>query len=430
VIGAARGARAQQARAVEARGQRVRARLVMSVGWRLALLTVLVGSTALYVLAIPHTHGLLFDFKGGLYNAGRAIIHGHSPYQPAFLAHQAAIIRAGGIAQGETPQHAFSIPVYPAPANLAVIPLSLLPFWLAGTLYTLLCVAAMILGLRLLGVSDWRCIALALVSWPFAFGLDLGAVGPLLVLGAGIAWRWRARLWPPAIAIAALVVTKIFPWPLCVWLLITRRFRTLALTVAIATVATVAAWAAIGFDGFAQYPQMLSNLSFIQEGRATSLVAVLLAVGLPAGAAGAVALGTAAAMLGLAWRIARRPGGERKAFGLAIFAALTATPIVWDHYMVLLFVPIALASPRRSAIWFLPLCTPLVIVTSAALVPLSSRFNIAHPDTLRSAVLWLVLEGLVVAKLCFNERSEFRAVRSRLRFGRRRTPTGASIKGV
>src|SRR5450755_2323410 len=257
---------------------------------------------------------MLFDFQGGLYNAGTAIIRGHSPYQPAFLAHQAAIMRAGGVAQGETFRNAFSIPVYPAPANLAVIPFSLLPFWLAGTLFTLLSIAAMTTGVALLGVRDWRCIALPLLCWPFIYGLYLGALGPFLVLGAGVAWRWRARLWPPAIAVAALVVTKIFPWPLCVWLLITRRFRTLALTAAIVAVATLAAWAAIGFDGFAQYPQMLANLSFIQEGRATSLVAVLLAVGLSAGAAGAVALGTAAAMLGLAWRIAPRPVGECKAF--------------------------------------------------------------------------------------------------------------------
>ena len=48
---------------------------------------------------------------------------------------------------GESADNPFSIPVYPAPANLAVVPLSLLPFWLAGTLYTLLSVAAIILGI-------------------------------------------------------------------------------------------------------------------------------------------------------------------------------------------------------------------------------------------------------------------------------------------
>jgi hypothetical protein len=400
----------------------IRGRVLMSAGWRALLLTALFASTALLLLAIPDIHGLLFDFKGGLYNAGRDITHGHSPYQPGFLAHQAAIMRAGGIAQGETPQHAFSIPVYPAPANLAVVPLSLLPFWLAGTIYTLLSIAAMILGLKLLEVTDWRCVALALISWPFTFGLYLGAVGPFLLLGAAITWRWRARLWPPAIAVALLVVTKVFPWPLGIWLLITRRFKTLALAIALGALITLAAWAAIGFHGMAQYPLMLSNLSFIQEGRAVSLVAVLLATGLPAGAASAVALAAAIALLAFAWRIAQRPDGDRRAFGLAIMAALTSTPIVWEHYMVLLFVPIALISPRFSWIWLLPLCSPIITVTAAAIAPLSSRVQVVDPNTLRSAVLWLALEAVVLVRLCFSD-ADLRGMRARLRL---RSPSSAA----
>ncbi len=386
----------------------------MSVGWRALVLTTLFASTALLLLAIPDTHGSLFDFRGGLYNAGRDILHGQNPYQPGFLAHQAAIMRAGGIAQGETTEHVFSIPVYPAPANLAVVPLSLLPFWLAGAVYTLLSIAAMIVGLRFLGVNDWRCIGLALISWPFTFGVYLGAVGPFLVFGAAVAWRWRAKLWPPAIAVAFLVVTKVFPWPLGIWLLITRRFKTLGLAIAIGALTTLGAWAAIGFHGLVQYPQMLSNLSFIQEGRAVSLVAVLIAIGLPAAVAGVVAIAVAAGLLAVAWRIAQRPDGDRTAFGLAIMAALTATPIVWEHYMVLLFVPIALISPRFSAIWLLPLSTPIIIVTSAALAPPSRSFAVVDHGTLRSAELWLLLEAVVLVRLCLSG-SELKALRARMR---------------
>jgi Glycosyltransferase family 87 len=376
----------------------VRARTLIAIGWPALLIVALLGGVTLSVLGLAHVPagGVLFDFRGGLYDAGQAISHGHSPYQPAFLAHQAAIMRAGGIAQGETVKHLFSIPVYPAPANVAVVPLSLLPFWLAGTLFTLLSLAAMIFGLRLLGVSDWRCTALALLCWPFIYGLYLGALGPFLLLGAGVAWRWRARLWAPAIAIASLVVTKIFPWPLAVWLLITRRFAAAALAVAIGSVVTLAAWAVTGFGGLAQYPQMLSNLSFIQEGRAVSLVAVLLAVGLTAGTASAVALAASLALLGFAWRIARRPDGDRKAFGLAIIAALTSTPIVWEHYMVLLFVPIALASPRLSPVWFLP---PSAHLISGLFIAVSHASPL---NTLGSAVLWIVFEALVIVRLCLT----------------------------
>jgi hypothetical protein len=47
---------------------------------------------------------------------------------------------------------------------------------------------------------------------------------------------------------------------------------------------------------------------------------------------------------------------------VAVAGALLATPVLWLHYLVLLFVPIALARPRLSAVWFAPLAfwiTPL-----------------------------------------------------------------------
>jgi hypothetical protein len=389
----------------------------ISVAWTLlGGLICLVGLlTLITVSGKAGNHGL-YDFRGGLFNAGVAILHGHSPYLPGFLAHQAAIMRAGGIARGETTSTAFSIPVYPAAANLAVVPLSLLPYWLAGALYTAISIAAMLAGIWLLGVRDWRCLALVLVSWPFVYGLYLGAIGPFLVLGAGIAWRWRDRLWPPAIAIAAIVAAKVFPWPLGVWLLITRRFKALALTVAIGIVLTFGAWAVIGFDGLAQYPQMLSNLSFLQEGRAVSVVSVLLVAGVSPGLASGIALALTGALLAGAWRVARGADGDGKAFGLVIIAALTSTPIVWEHYMVLLFVPVALASPRLSKAWLLPLCTPLIVVASGAIIPVGHRLA-AHPaETLRSAVPWLLVEALVAARLVLSgHRLPVPGVRVRLR---------------
>jgi hypothetical protein len=40
---------------------------------------------------------------------------------------------------------------------------------------------------------------------------------------------------------------------------------------------------------------------------------------------------------------------------LVIAASLVLTPIVWTHYLVLLLVPVALARPRLSFVWILPL---------------------------------------------------------------------------
>ena len=38
-----------------------------------------------------------------------------------------------------------------------------------------------------------------------------------------------------------------------------------------------------------------------------------------------------------------------------IIAALVASPMVWPHYLALLFVPIALVSPTLSWLWLTPL---------------------------------------------------------------------------
>jgi hypothetical protein len=64
-------------------------------------------------------------------------------------------------------------------------------------------------------------------------------------------------------------------------------------------------------------------------------------------------------LLALASRAARGAKSafeaDRRSFTLTIAAALVLTPILWLHYLVLLLAPIALARPRLSALWFLPL---------------------------------------------------------------------------
>ena len=51
---------------------------------------------------------------------------------------------------------------------------------------------------------------------------------------------------------------------------------------------------------------------------------------------------------------------DRRSFTLSIAACLLCSPIVWLHYFQLLIVPLAIARPRLSALWFVPLLTWLV----------------------------------------------------------------------
>jgi alpha-1,2-mannosyltransferase len=324
---------------------------LVDVVWAVPVLSALL----ILVVGFAAGHGsFLYDFQGGLYDGARDVLHGRNPYPTAYLHHQASVARAGG-----TPQTVLYLPVYPPAPLVATVPLALLPYAVAGVLFWLASAAALVLALRLLDVSDWRCYGLAFASWPVQHGLLLGALTPLLVLGSAVLWRYRSSVWLPASAAAAMIAAKLFPWPLAVWLLVTRRFRAALLSLVLAAGATVFAWAVLGFQGLRDYPRTLGDLSFVSEPQGVSLVSLLRFLGASSGLARALALVAGAALLALAWRLARAPAGERRAFGLAVVAALVASPMVWPHYLALLIVPVALLSPRLSALWLVPLLTYL-----------------------------------------------------------------------
>jgi Glycosyltransferase family 87 len=359
-------------------------------GWRALRrsLTVLVyallpAALALAILSASFARGpFLYDFDGGLYKAGTAIVNGQSPYRADYVEHRAALNRSARPGAA-----VLSVPVYPPPVLLATMPLSLLPYPVAGMLFTLLSIAALIVGLRLLGVRDWRCFGVAFASWPVLHGLMLGGLTPLLVLGIGLAWRWRTAIAVPALSIAAVVGAKLFPWPLGVWLLVTGRLRAAALAAALAVAGVVGAWALIGFAGMSSYPHMLASLDSLSASAGVSLVAAMLALGVGATFAQFSALAVAVALLCVAWLLGRSGHGDRRAMGLAVVAALLASPIVWPHYFAMAFVPIALLSPRLSPLWFTPLLTWFAPVAQSS----------GHPWAI---VPYLAVAAALTARLC------------------------------
>ncbi len=294
---------------------------------------------------------LLFDFKGDLYRAGQEIARGHSPYDPSFLAKKVSRARVG-----EPVKTDIDLPVYPAPTLVAAVPFTWLSYRAAVVVFTALSILAVLAAFRVLGVGDWRCYGVAFLSWPLLHGLLLGALTPFLIFGVAIVWRFRDHLWPPAIALSAIVVAKIFLWPIGVWLLVTRRLRALAAAALITIIVLLAGWAIIGFAGLAEYPKMLRNLTDLEASVGVSVVRALLTTGLGTTLATLIATALAGLLIAAGW-IASRDGREQRSFEIAVVACLVASPIVWPHYLALLFVPIAMLSKRLSAIWLVPLLT-------------------------------------------------------------------------
>jgi Glycosyltransferase family 87 len=312
------------------------------------------------VLGSTFGRTFVYDFHGVLYDGGRAVLKGINPYPVHFLDRLASLGRAERAAAT-----VFAVPVYPAPALVVASPFSLLSVHAAGVLFTVISIAAFILGLRLLGVRDWRCYGLPFLTWPLLHSLRLGQVNGLLVLGCGVVWYWRRSLLAPAAGLACMVAVNLFLWPLGFFMLITRRFKVAAISVALFVALLLSGWAVIGFAGLGSYPKLLSDLSSTETSAGVSYVSAGLALGASRAVADAVSVAVSLGLLGLAWLSVQRPQGENRAYGLAVLAGLASSPVVWPHYMVLVFVPIALLSPRLSILWAVPFLAYLAPVAQS-----------------------------------------------------------------
>ena len=253
---------------------------------------------------------------------------------------------------------------YPPVLAFAVTPLTLPPeevhgIFVPGVLFVLLLVAATIAGLWLLDVRDWRCYPVASLAPVTLEGFEYGAIGPVLLLLIAIGWRYRDRVATVGAATGGAVVLKLFLWPLLIWLVLTRRIRAAVAAAATAVGLGFVSWAVIGFGGIDEYPRLLRRLADVEAENSYSVFAILRTIGAPELLARVLVLALGGALLVLAWHAARGQldpvEGDRRSLTLVIAAALVLTPILWLHYLVLLFVPIALARPRLSGLWFVPL---------------------------------------------------------------------------
>src|SRR5439155_26888769 len=159
---------------------------------------------------------------------------------------------------------------------------------------------------------------------------------PLLALGVAAAWRWRDRRVVAALAVAAVVCTKLFLWPLVVWLVATRRVSTAVGAVAGGVFLALASWAAIGFTGLTSYHGLLDRLTTVEQWRAFSLGALVHALGLPPAVRPPAVLLTGGGSLAAIFALARRPEGDRRALAATIGASPVLSPVGWLHFFFLL----------------------------------------------------------------------------------------------
>ena len=279
-----------------------------------------------------------FDFRGTLWDPSTAFLDGESPY-PAPV--QSAV-EVGNPA------------LYPPLQMLLVAPLTFLPWWLGVTLWMAVLGGGMALALWALEVRDVRCYVLAFISAPVFGDLITGNATLLLVPLVALGWRWRDQALRCGAALGLAIASKLFVWPLLLWLLGSRRYRAFGAAVLVSLAGIFIPWAAIGFDGLSAYPDLLRLASEIYGIHSYSVSTMLSALGfgddLSIRAAYAVGLA-----LGLIAVAAARRGLDESSMAFAVLAAVLGAPIVWEYNYALLFVPIAIARPRFSPLWVVPL---------------------------------------------------------------------------
>jgi hypothetical protein len=275
------------------------------------------------------------DFHGGLWPAAGAILRGASPYPPAKLT-----VLLG------MPQPFY----WPPLMAVLTVPLAHLPFASAITAWNATCIASFAGGLWLFGLRDWRIYALALLSFPFQESLYWGQAEGIYFLLMAIAWRHRDS-WRGGVALGVVIAAKLVAWPLLVWLLASRRYSAARAAVVTTVLLLLASWGVIDFQGMFSYPHLLSldGLIFERSVLSMSAVSLFIHVGMPPSASMLASVAVSLLVGGAA--LARGRGSETSWFAVAVLASLLWSPLMWTHYLVVIFAPLCVSHPRSLRVW-------------------------------------------------------------------------------
>jgi alpha-1,2-mannosyltransferase len=278
----------------------------------------------------------------------------------------------------------FGLFYYPPPFVLPILPLALLDGGVASIVWVGVLLAAFFGAIAVLPVRapvKWLLILLAGLSWPVAYTFKLGQVGPLLMLAFAVGWRWMdvpARLGSSA-TVGALI--KLQPGLVLAWAALTRRWHAVAVGVGVGLVASALATVVVGIGAWPDYVQLLRQVSDpITTPHNFTPGAVPYQLGAPA-AIGAVIQAAVAVAVVAAWLVSVRWATSEASFLVTLVASQLLSPVLWDHYAVLLLLPVAWLLQRGH--WW------------AVAVPLAVALGVPAPPavypTLFAAVLVAVL---------------------------------------
>jgi alpha-1,2-mannosyltransferase len=284
----------------------------------------------------------------------------------------------------------FGLFYYPPPFVLAILPLAPLPPITAAWVWLGISVAMLLGGIAVMPVRPavrWSILLLAGLSWPVAYALKLGQVGPLLFLLFAAGWRWLDR--PPILGASGGLgaIVKIQPGIVLAWALLTRRWVAVAIGTAILAVGAIAATIVAGGPSiWPDYVALLRNVSDpISTPHNFTPGAVAFQLGVPAATAVAIQVLSSIAVVAIAVLAALRLPADAS-YLVAVVASQLLSPILWDHYAMLLLLPVAWLLERR--VWS---AVAIPLATSVLLLP------VGQPPILYPLAFWLTMLAVTFA---------------------------------
>ncbi|HXG41012.1 MAG TPA: glycosyltransferase family 87 protein [Candidatus Limnocylindrales bacterium] len=340
----------------------------LRVSLRRALPVLAIAACAITIPPILWASGRLLGYDFRAYEgAAERLLAGRPLYDPA-------VDVAGG----------FAIYLYPPPFALLAVPFAVLPEPAGLWTWLALSFGAFLLGAWLLPVDRtirWLVVLLAALQWPFVYSLKLGQVGPVLFLALAAGWRWLDRPSGLGASIAAGTIVKLQPALLLAWAVSTRRWRATAVALGLLVLASAAATILTGLGTWLEYARLLTRVSApVTTPHNFAPGAVLFQAGVPEGIATAVQWANVGLAGGLTvWSWFRAPAAA--SYQATLVASQLVSPLLWDHYAMLLLLPVAYLLAQRA--WWaliIPVATslPLLWLVPAATYPV---------------VFWLALLG-------------------------------------
>ena len=184
-------------------------------------------------------------------------------------------------------------------------------------------------------------VLLAGLSWPFVYAIKLGQVGPLLFLLFAIGWRGLDRTLRLGVSGRLGAAIKIQPAIVLVWALLTRRWTAAVVGAGVLAALAVVATIIVGFGAWSDFLTLITRVSDpITTPHNFTPGAVAYQLGISRDIA-ALLQWVSMALAALVFVVAALRLGAVPSYLVAVIASQLLSPILWDHYALLLLLPVA-----------------------------------------------------------------------------------------